>query len=50
MPAFHSVVSVLVKFAVKSFSTNSRPALRQRRDGHPGADLTERQADPVDAG
>src|SRR5215218_6834428 len=28
MPAFRSVVSVLVRFAVRSFSTNSRPALR----------------------
>jgi hypothetical protein len=28
MPAFRSVVSVLVSFAVRTFSTNSRPALR----------------------
>jgi hypothetical protein len=28
MLAFRSVVSVLVRFAVRSFSTNSRPALR----------------------
>jgi hypothetical protein len=28
MPAFCSVVSVLVRFVVRSFSTNSRPALR----------------------
>jgi hypothetical protein len=28
MPAFRSVVSVLVSFVVRSFSTNSRPALR----------------------
>ena len=28
MPAFCFVVSVLVKFVVRSFSTNSRPALR----------------------
>jgi deazaflavin-dependent oxidoreductase (nitroreductase family) len=28
MPAFRSVVSVLVRFVVRSFSTNSRPALR----------------------
>jgi hypothetical protein len=28
MPAFRSVVSVLVSFDVRSFSTNSRPALR----------------------
>jgi hypothetical protein len=43
MPAFRSVVSVLVSFVGRSFSTNSRPALRaasgrppapQRHDGH----------------
>jgi hypothetical protein len=28
MPAFRSVVSVLVSLVVRSFSTNSRPALR----------------------
>jgi len=28
MPAFRAVVSVLVSFVVRSFSTNSRPALR----------------------
>jgi hypothetical protein len=28
MPAFRSVVSALVRFVVRSFSTNSRPALR----------------------
>ena len=28
MPAFRSVVSVLVSFVGRSFSTNSRPALR----------------------
>jgi hypothetical protein len=28
MPAFRSVVTVLVSFVVRSFSTNSRPALR----------------------
>jgi hypothetical protein len=48
MLAFRSVVSVLVSF-VRSFSTNSRPALRaasgrpparQRHDGHRGAGLT----------
>jgi hypothetical protein len=49
MPTFRSVVSVLVRFVVRSFSTNSRPALRaasgrpparQRRDGHRGTGLT----------
>jgi hypothetical protein len=48
MLAFRSVVSVLVSF-VRSFSTNSRPALRaacgrpparQRHDDHPGTGLT----------
>jgi hypothetical protein len=28
MPSFRSVVSVLVRFVVRSFSTSSRPALR----------------------
>jgi hypothetical protein len=28
MPAFRSVMSVLVRFVVRNFSTNSRPALR----------------------
>jgi hypothetical protein len=28
MPASRSIVSVLVRFVVRSFSTNSRPALR----------------------
>ena len=28
MPAFHSAMSVLVRFVVRSSSTNSRPALR----------------------
>jgi len=49
MPAFRSVVSVLVSFGGRSFSTNSRPALRaaygrpparQRHDGHRGTGLT----------
>jgi hypothetical protein len=33
MPAFRSVVSVLVSFAVRSFSTNSRPAPAGGRPG-----------------
>jgi hypothetical protein len=37
--ASRSVVSVLVRFVGRSFSTNSRPA-RQRHDGHRGAGLT----------
>jgi hypothetical protein len=50
MPAFRSVVSVLVSFVGRSFSTNSRPALRaasgrpparQRHDGHRGAGRSE---------
>jgi hypothetical protein len=32
MPAFRSVVSVLVSFVGRSFSTNSRPALRAGND------------------
>jgi hypothetical protein len=56
MPAFRSVVSVLVRFVVRSFSTNSRPALRaasgrpparQPCDGHPGAGLTLTRGDPA---
>ena len=52
MPAFHSVVSVLVRFAVRSSSTNSRPALRaasgrpparRRHDPYQGAGLISRQ-------
>jgi len=31
--AFRSVVSVLVRFVVRSFSTNSRPALRAAASG-----------------
>jgi hypothetical protein len=33
MPAFRSVVSVLVRFVGRSFSTNSRPALRAAASG-----------------
>jgi hypothetical protein len=33
MPAFRSGVSVLVSFVVRSFSTNSRPALRAAASG-----------------
>jgi hypothetical protein len=46
MLAFRSVVSVLVSF-VRSFSTNSRPALRAatRAPASPNP-----QADPVDSG
>ena len=33
MPASRSVVSVLVRFVVRSFSTNSRPALRAAASG-----------------
>jgi hypothetical protein len=49
MPAFRSAVSVLVSCVVRSFSTNSRPALRaasgrpparQRHDGHRGTGVT----------
>jgi hypothetical protein len=49
MPAFRSVVSALMRFVGRSFSTNSRPALRaasgrpparQRHDSHPGTGLT----------
>src|SRR5215213_1941959 len=56
MLAFRSVVFVLVSF-VRSFSTNSRPALRaasgrpparQRHDGHRGTGLTHHPA-PNDA-
>jgi hypothetical protein len=48
MPAFRSIVSVLVSFVVRSFSTNSRPALRaasgrpparRRHGGHRGTSL-----------
>ena len=43
MPAFRSVVSVLVSFVVRSFSTNSRPALRAAACGgrpRAGSDTT----------
>jgi hypothetical protein len=49
MLAACSVMSVLVRFVVRSFSTNSRPALRaacgrpparQRHDAHRGTGLT----------
>jgi hypothetical protein len=43
MPAFRSVVSVLVSFVVRSFSTNSRPALRAAACGgrpRAGSDAT----------
>jgi hypothetical protein len=43
MPVFRSVVSVLVSFVVRTFSTNSRPALRAAaRGGRPraGSDAT----------
>jgi hypothetical protein len=33
MPASRSVVSVLVRFAVRGFSTSSRPALRAAASG-----------------
>jgi hypothetical protein len=33
MPAFRSVVSALVSFGGRSFSTNSRPALRAAASG-----------------
>jgi Glyoxalase-like domain len=54
MPAFRSVVSVLVSFVGRSFSTNSRPALRaasgrpparQPHDGHRVAGLTLTRGD-----
>jgi hypothetical protein len=43
MLAFRSVVSVLVRFVVRSFSTNSRPALRAAAYGgrpRAGSDTT----------
>jgi hypothetical protein len=49
MPAFRSVMSVPLRFVGRSFSTNSRPALRaafgrpparRRHDGHRGIGLT----------
>jgi hypothetical protein len=43
MPAFRAVVSVLVNFVVRSFSTNSRPALRAAACGgrpRAGSDAT----------
>jgi hypothetical protein len=43
MPAFRSVVSVLVSFVGRSFSTNSRPALRAAACGgrpRAGSDTT----------
>jgi hypothetical protein len=33
MPAFRSIVSVLVRFVGRSFSTSSRPALRAAASG-----------------
>ena len=33
MPSFRSVVSVLMRFVVRTFSTNSRPALRAAASG-----------------
>jgi hypothetical protein len=44
MPAFRSAVSVLVSFVVRSFSTNSRPALRAAACGG-----RPRPAAPTDA-
>jgi hypothetical protein len=41
MPAFRSVVSVLVSFVGRTFSTNSRPALRHH-DRYRGTGLTLR--------
>jgi hypothetical protein len=44
MPAFRAVVSVLVSFVVRRFSTNSRPALRAAACGgrpHAGNDTPE---------
>jgi hypothetical protein len=55
MLAFRSVVSVLVSFVGRSFSTNSRPALRaasgrpparQRLDCHHGAFLLHLELAP----
>jgi hypothetical protein len=51
MPALRSVVSVLVRFVVRSFSTNSRPALRAAASGgrpRAGTDTTvaQRPASP----
>jgi hypothetical protein len=55
MPAFRTVVSVLVRFVVRSFSTNSRPALRaasgrpparQRHDGYRGPASPSTRGEP----
>src|SRR5215204_1742875 len=43
MPAFRSVMSVLVRFAVRSFSTNSRPALRAAACGGRPRPATDHQ-------
>jgi hypothetical protein len=61
MPAIRAVVSVLVSFVVRSFSTNSRPALRAAASGgrpRAGSDTTaprepaspNAQADLADSG
>jgi hypothetical protein len=59
MPAFRSVVSVLVSFVGRSFSTPSRPALRaasgrpparRRHDGHREPASPSTQVEPHTSG